>query len=184
MKIKFKSIVKYPYFFIANYCLNYIIAYIPIWQIRRIFYRLLGMHIKKNTKIDMGQTIIYPHKISIGCDTHINRNCILDGRGVLIIGNNVSISCRVNLITGTHDINSINFNYVQKSIIIDDDVWIGINSTILTGVHIGKGAIVAAGAVVTKDVPPYTIYAGIPAKKIGVRNSELSYRCKCELPFT
>lgn len=63
-------------------------------------------------------------------------------------------------ISGTHE------NDKSGNIIIENDVWIGTNSTILAGVHIGRGAIVGAGAVVTKDVPPYTVVAGIPAKTI------------------
>ncbi len=57
----------------------------------------------------------------------------------------------------------------RSSIKIEDDVWLGVNSTVLAGVTIGKGSIVAAGAVVTKDVPPYAIVAGVPAKVISTR---------------
>ena len=57
----------------------------------------------------------------------------------------------------------------KGDIIIEDDVWIGYRSTILSGVHIGQGAVIAAGSVVTKDVPPYTVVAGVPAKNIKKR---------------
>lgn len=62
-------------------------------------------------------------------------------------------------------------------IIIGDYVWVGVNATILKGVKIGDGAVVAAGAVVVEDVPPYTIVGGVPAKIIGQRPSEFSYKC-------
>ena len=67
---------------------------------------------------------------------------------------------------------------------IDDYVWIGIGVIVLQGVHIGKGAVVCAGAVVTKDVGEYEIVAGVPAKKIGERNKDLDYKCLWETPLT
>ena len=68
--------------------------------------------------------------------------------------------------------NGGNESICRGSIIIDDDVWIGYRSTILSGVHVSKGAVIAAGAVVTHDVPPYAIVAGVPARVIGYRFSE------------
>lgn len=62
-----------------------------------------------------------------------------------------------------------NADNVYNDIIVEEDVWIGINVTLLSGAHIGRGAIVGAGAVVTKDVPPYTIVGGVPAKVIGFK---------------
>ncbi len=67
---------------------------------------------------------------------------------------------------------------------IDDYVWIGIGVIVLQGVHIAKGAVVCAGAVVTKDVGEYEIVAGVPAKKIGERNKDLDYKCLWETPLT
>lgn len=64
-----------------------------------------------------------------------------------------------------HDIDATS----KGDIIVDDDVWIGYGATIMSGVHIGQGAVVAAGAVVTKDVPPYAIVGGVPAKVIKYR---------------
>lgn len=137
------------------------------------------------TTINMRQLLIFPSNILIGKTSHINSGCILDGRGGICIGDNVSISFRTNLITGSHRVNSSSFEYFTKKIVIEDNVWIGINSTILPGVVIGKGAIVAACSVVTKDIPPMAIVAGIPAKIIGYRdiNTEFSYKCIWTMPF-
>ena len=67
-------------------------------------------------------------------------------------------------------IDDVKINSRSKgAIIVDDDVWIGYGATIMSGVHIGQGAVVAAGAVVTKDVPPYAIVGGVPAKVIKYR---------------
>lgn len=162
---------------IGFYIINYIISYIPCFRFRRFFLKCVGIKIGNNTRINMGCNYSGFNKISIGNGTHINRDCFLDGRGTLIIGNNVSISINVSLVTGGHDIQSLTFEGSHKPIIIKDFVWIGINATILHNVTIGEGAVVAAGSVVTKNVEPYTIVAGIPAKKIGTRPRGLNYRC-------
>jgi acetyltransferase-like isoleucine patch superfamily enzyme len=78
----------------------------------------------------------------------------------------------------------MNFRMKSSPVIIDDYVWVGINATVLQGVRIGEGAVVAAGAVVTKNVEPYTIVGGIPAKQIGVRTKNLDYHCFWETAFT
>ena len=93
----------------------------------------------------------------------------------MIIGNNCSISCDVKIITGSHDTQSPSFKYKPQKITIDDYVWIGVGAIILGGVHLGKGAVICAGAVVTKDVIPYSIVGGVPAKHIGNRNHNLNY---------
>ena len=140
--------------------------------------------IGKKSVIMKSNYIIAPNHLSLGNYTHINRGCTLDARGNLTIGNNVSISYNVSLMTGGHDVNSSLFQGVYLPIVIEDYVWIGVNSTVLQGVTIGKGAVIAAGSVVTKDVAPYTIVGGIPARKIGERNNNLDYHCIWDVPFT
>ena len=80
--------------------------------------------------------------------------------------------------TGSHDINSEDFKYKGQPIDIDDYAFIGVNTIVLQGVKIGKGAVVCAGAVVTKNVPDYAIVAGVPTKIIGFRNKNLNYKCE------
>lgn len=181
-----KKIFRLPFYFFSYYFLNYFINFIPMYFIRKIYLISMGMKIKKGSIINMSQRIIFPHKISIGANSHINCDCLIDGRGSIIIGNNVSISFRTNLITGSHEVNSEMFVYKTGKIVIDDYVWIGANVTILPNVTIGRGAVVAAGAVVTKDVPAMAIVGGIPAKVIGQRliKEDFSYQCKWTTPFT
>jgi maltose O-acetyltransferase len=88
------------------------------------------------------------------------------------IGDHVSISAGVSLITGAHKIDDPTFAGTAAPITIEDYVWIGMNATILGGVSIGKGAVVAAGALVWKDVPPFTVVAGTPARAIRRRKLE------------
>lgn len=114
-------------------------------------------------------------KIEIGSNTVINRFTYLDGRASLRIGNNVNISHYSLIQTLTHDPQSQSFICQEKPVTIADHVWIGARAIICPGVSIGEGAVIAAGAVVTKDVPPYTIVGGNPARYIKNRTKELHY---------
>lgn len=178
-----RKLIRGLYYFNGGF-INEFVANIPIYSFRKIAYKISKLKIGKGSVINMHQYIISPEKISIGSYTHINRGCLLDGRGFCFIGNNVSISYNVSLITGSHNINSRTFPGKYLPITIEDYVWIGANATVLQNIRIGKGAIVAAGSVVTKDVAPYTIVAGLPAKKIGERSHDLDYKCIWTTPFT
>lgn len=161
--------------FLRHYVANNVIAYIPFYAVRHCYYRrICGIKIERGASIHM-RAYITGKNIVIGSNSVINRSCYLDGRGQLQIGDNVSISPYVHIITGSHDNNSTSFKFIAKPVVIDDYVWIGSRATILPGVKIGKGAIVAVGAVVTKDIEPYAIVAGIPARKIKERTKELNY---------
>ena len=124
------------------------------------------------------------NKLKIGEYSHINRGCLIDARGGITIGDNVSISHNVNIVSGSHDAKTKDFKGIFIPIVINDYAWLGVGCTVLQGVEIGKGAIVAAGSVVTKSVPPFDIVAGAPAKKIGTRRKDLDYHCNGWLPFT
>lgn len=158
--------------------MNGLLQHIPFWNFRKLYYKLFGLKIGADSLIEMSNSVINPAGIKIGKGSHVNRLCILDGRGGITIGNSVSISCKVNIITGTHEVNSSCFRYNPRCIDIEDFVWIGIGATILPGVKLAKGTVVCAGAVVTKNTEPYSVVAGIPAKKIAERNSDLNYSCK------
>lgn len=178
-----KTILKYPYYFIINYLPNHIINRIPFYFIRHSYYRyILGIKMGKGSSIHMN-TFINRNKIFIGKNSVINRSCYLDGRGGLRIGNNVSISPEVHLITASHDINSSDFKYIESQIVIEDYVWVGTKAIILPGIKLGKGCVVASGAVVTKDVPDFKIVGGVPAKIIKERNKKLNYKCNWLPPF-
>lgn len=164
------------FWFFTDYIYNYWITYIPIWQVRKLYLRLFSCKIGKRSRIDMKCSIQDPNLLTIGSYCHINRSAVIDARGQIIIGNCVSISQQVSLVTGSHDIYKPTFPLLRNSIVIDDYVWIGFRATILGGVHIGKGAVICSGAIVTKDIEAFGIYAGIPAKKIGERPSELNYK--------
>ena len=111
----------------------------------------------------------------LGDNSTINQDCRLDNRGGLEIGNNVSISANVCVLTADHDPQSADFAGRNRQVRIADYVFVGTRAMILPGVTIGRGAVVAAGAVVTKNVAERSIVAGCPAKEIGTRQADLNY---------
>lgn len=121
-----------------------------------------------------------PESITLGNNVYFGKNCIIHSvHGEIIIGNHVMLGPGVNIHGGNHIIDGLGIgeymdeqikqNDADLPVVIDDDVWIGANSIILTGVHIGKGSVVGAGSVVTHDVEPFSIVCGSPAKTIRKR---------------
>jgi acetyltransferase-like isoleucine patch superfamily enzyme len=155
-----------------------------IWQ---RLYRLYGVRSNvccgSNLHVGLGTILWAPNRLSVGENVYIGKFCTIECDGS--IGNNAMIANNVGLI-GRYD---HDYKYIGKpirkapwigdplyagagkdmQIIVDDDVWIGFGTVVLSGVKIGRGAIVGAGAVVTKDVESYSIVAGNPARKIGIR---------------
>ena len=159
-----------------DYLCNHVINRIPDLKTRMKAYRRLGIKIGVDSTILMSTEMHRAEDMVIGNNTIINQHCLLDGRGGLRIGSNVNISSHVLLIAGSHDIqDGIGFSGSIKPITVEDYVWLCTRCTVLAGVTVGKGAVIAAGAVVTKTVEPYAVMAGVPAKKIGERNPELIY---------
>lgn len=153
------------------------IMWVPFYSIRTTILKILLNHIGKSCAIKRNVDVRTPKNIIIGNNTTINQRVLLDGRGgKLIIGDNVDIAQDVQIWTLQHDYNSPKYEAVGDNVIIEDYAWLGTRSIILPGVTIGKGAVVAAGAVVTHNVPSYTIVGGVPAKKIGERSANLQYR--------
>ena len=113
--------------------------------------------------------------LMLGNNCVINAKCRMDTRGTITIGENVSISEEVVVLTADHDPYTPNFQGQNKAVVIENYVWIGTRAMILPGVTLHKGCLVAAGAVVTKSVPPFEIWGGVPARKIGERNRGLQY---------
>lgn len=153
------------------------IGIVPCHFLRRFFYRLAGMKIGKGSAIHTGARFYNPGNISIGEDSIIGENAVLDGRDKLIIGSHVDIASEVMIYNSEHDVRDPNFSTVSAPIVIQDYVFIGPRAIILPGVTIKKGAVVGAGAVVTKDIEESAIVGGVPAVKIGERGiKEFNYR--------
>lgn len=147
---------------------------------RGLFYKMLFSASGKKLIIYPNVYIIFSHKISVGDRVAINVGTYLEGRGGIKMGNNILIGPNVVFATAGHGNSRTDIPMFQQpvtlgEIVIEDDVWIGANVVINMGVTIHKGCIIAAGSVVTKDVPPYSVYGGVPAKFISNRkdNPEL-----------
>ena len=124
-------------------------------------------------KVDESVTLLPPFYVDFGKNIRIGKRCWIQqgctffDRGGITIGNDVFIAPKVNLITINHDSDPENRSATYgRPIVMEDKVWIGINSTILPGVTVGYGSIVGANSVVTHDVSPYTVVGGNPAKFI------------------
>ena len=139
-----------------------------------------SLALKGNGLVVSSGAEIYPSKfVSIDDGSFIGKGTVIStsisGKSPIEIGKNVLIARDCLIIGGNHEFKDKNIPIKyqgegkQGKIIIEDDVWIGARSIILTGCHIEKGSVVAAGSVVTHDVPAYTIVAGVPAKFIGHR---------------
>jgi maltose O-acetyltransferase len=148
--------------------LNSIVARIPFHAIRLLFYRR-AIRVGAGSSILMKATV-RGFRITMGEGCVINSGAVLDGRGAaLTLGDFVDVAPYVRIWTLDHDPNSSGHASRARPVIIGDYVWLASGSTVLPGVSLGQGCIVAAGAMVTRDVAPWTIVAGIPARPIGQR---------------
>lgn len=144
---------------------------------------LTSLFLKTGKNVHIGNNSVFTYEtIEIGSNVHIGNNCIFQSKhGRILINDNVMFGPGVNIHGGNHVYNRIG-EYMNEfhdkqinedgTVIIEEDVWIGANAIILANVTIGTGSIVAAGSVVTKDVPPYSIVGGNPAIIIKSRFSK------------
>lgn len=162
-----------------GYITNRIVANIPFHCLRLNFYKyFLRCQIGEGSHIFMEAWFDTKGNFKIGKNSTINQKCRLDNRGSITIGDNVSISAEVCILTADHDLQRNDFSGRISPIVIEDYVFIGTRAIILRGVTLGRGSGVAAGAVVTKSVAPFTIVAGVPAKPIGTRPTDLNYTAR------
>lgn len=160
----------------VDYLIREWLMYIPFHAFRKAVIKLKFKKVGRNTNFLLGVEFRNPKNISIGSNSVVNKKVLLDGRGgKLIIGNNVDIAQETNIWTLEHDVNSDFHKDKGGDVIIEDYVWIASRVTILPGVKIGRGAVVASNSVVTKNVEPMKIVGGIPARQIGERKSKLKY---------
>ena len=147
----------------------------PCWRFRlKYLKRNLGK-IGEGASVLRHVRLLEPKGIFLGERVVINQNVLLDGRGTLEIGNDTDIATNTTIWTMDHDPNSESHESRRRKVHIGHHVWIASGATILPGITIGDGAVIAANAVVTKDVPPKAIVAGNPARIIGERKNSLQY---------
>jgi acetyltransferase-like isoleucine patch superfamily enzyme len=172
---------------------NRVVTHVPSHRIRRLWYRrVLGAELGPGASLHLGCSIWLdsPGRVRrerllrIGARAWIGQRSTLDVRYGIEIGDDVAISPMVTILTATHDPEHPSFPMVGRPVVIEDHAWIATRAMIMPGVRIGRGAIVAAGAIVTRDVPPGTIVGGAPARPIGERKLDPRYHLgDAALPF-
>jgi maltose O-acetyltransferase len=151
------------------------VGWLPSNRLRRLLWRGLGVKIGQHTSVHRNCRFYRPDQVRVGDHCVILRDVLLDGRMGVEIDDNVNISEGVLIFSLHHDMRSPIFEASGGPVHIEDHVFIGARAVILPGVTIGRGAVVAAGAVVTKDVAPLSIVGGVPARAIGTRPDVLTY---------
>jgi maltose O-acetyltransferase len=160
----------------AAFQAGFIVARLPARTLRHRVYRSMGMRLADSACVHRGLEVRSPANIEIGEGSIIGFDCILDGREHITIGRHVNLSSGAALWTLQHDHRDPEFRSVGGPIAVGDRAWISFRATVLPGITVGEGAVVAAGAVVTRNVPDYAIVAGVPARVVGERTPrELTY---------
>lgn len=152
---------------------NLVVTHLPLLPLRRAVLRLWGAQIGKGVKILRGTTVFAPESLVVEDHVNIGFRCVLDARGGLTIGHHTVVASDTHFVTGRHDLRT--FDGIFEPITVGDHAWLATRATVLGGTTIGRGAVVAACALVREDVPAMTVVGGIPAKQIGTRESELDY---------
>lgn len=161
-----------------------LVGLVPSHGFRRFMYRrVFGVRVGRGSIIHWQARFFCPSGVQIGEDSNIGNGAFLDGRRDLTIGNRVTTGAEIMIYTLQHDIDHPSFAVVGGPVVIEDYVYIGPRAIILPGVRVGRGAVVAAAAVVTRDVADYAVVAGAPARVIGERRRDLDYRPDFAMPF-
>lgn len=170
--VRLKRFLFGTYSFLEN-LLRLLLEVLP-HPLRFLIFKALLARLGTKSMIDYQTYFRYPWKISIGQGVWINRGCefygsMLAGNAQITIGDHCALGPRVRVLSATHNYRQLDLPDEAASVCIGHHVWIGAGATILPGVTVGDGAIVAAGSVVTKDVAPFSIVAGNPARFLKVR---------------
>jgi acetyltransferase-like isoleucine patch superfamily enzyme len=142
--------------------------------IRYVLVSRLAGSCGENVSVLEGVYLFYTHKLHLGNNVSIHPLCYIDAQGDILIGNDVSISHNVSIVSFEHDYSDASkpikdAAVILKEVVIEDDVWIGAGARVLAGARIGAGSVIGAGAVVKKDIPPMSVAVGVPAHVVRSR---------------
>ncbi len=152
------------------------VGYVPSHALRNMMYRRAGVVLPATSALHWRARFFAPSGLRIGEFCTLGNDGFYDARAGISIGDCVNIAGEVRIYTHEHDVQSSTFEETSAPVVIGHHAYLGTRVTVLPGVVIGEGAVVASGAVVTGDVPEFTIVGGVPARKIGERNRDLRYR--------
>ncbi len=162
---------------------NVFVTHVPSHTIRLATLRAWGAQIGERTSIGRGTTVIDIHRLRVGSGCSIGFRCMLDARGGIDIGDDVAMASDTHIVTARHEVDSDTFEAVFRPVVIGDHAWISSRATIVDGVTIGRGAVVAACALVRASVDEMQIVGGVPARVLGVRTSSLDYTAEYRRRF-
>ena len=158
-------------------------THVPSRRLRKWWLRALGATLEPGCVVFAGTTVLGADRLSIGARANIGWRCVLDARGGLRIGADTVIASDTQLISGRHDFDDDEFVAHFDPITIGDHCWLATRSLVIGGVNVGRGAVVAAAAVVTRDVDEMTVVAGVPAQVVRKRTGNLGYRIDYDPPL-
>ena len=131
--------------------------------------RAAGVVVEGHLEVLSGLRLTGEGRLTVGDCCFLNHECLIDTAGDVTLGRNVALANRVALLTSGHETDDPRSRAGRRTlrpIVIGDGAWLGANVTVLGGVTIGEGAVVAAGSLVRADVPPHTLWAGVPARLV------------------
>jgi putative colanic acid biosynthesis acetyltransferase WcaF len=167
--------------FVAQGLFNLLITQLPGHWLRLAWLRALGARVGRGVCVFRGTTVIGAQHLVLSDRVQVGFRVVLDARGGLTIAEDVLVSSDSQFLTARHDVGSPGFEREVAPIEIGDHAWIATRAMVLAGVSVGRGAVVAAGGVATRDVPPLAIVGGVPAKFVAERTGALDYRLDVSL---
>ena len=160
----------------AETCYNAVVCHVPLRWLRMLWLRAMGARLGSGSAVFWGTTVFNPRGLVLGERTVVSFRCVLDARGGLRIGDDVCFASDVQVITGGHDVDDPGFAAFFAPVEIGDRAWIASRATVLAGVTIGEGAVVAACSLVDRDVAAYEIVGGVPVRHLRDRAREQTYQ--------
>lgn len=162
---------------VLAYVYNSMVGRLPMSAVRASYLKAYLGAFGDDSSIQGRCRFLNGRKVFLGARNVVNFGCLFDGRHYTIhTGADVSIGPEAAILTLGHDPHDAQFANKGGDVWIRDRVWIAYRAIILPGVTIGEGAVIAAGAVISRNVEPFAIMAGSPARKVGERNRDLTYR--------
>jgi putative colanic acid biosynthesis acetyltransferase WcaF len=146
-------------------------GWVPLYGIKRWLLRRFGASIGAGVVIKPHVRIKFPWRLRIGEQSWIGEGVWIDNLATVHLANDACVSQGAYLCTGSHDHRRVTFDLIVKPIVVESAAWIGARAVLLPGVTVHRGAVVAAGSVVTRDVPPGVIVGGSPSRVIGERDT-------------
>jgi acetyltransferase-like isoleucine patch superfamily enzyme len=162
-------------YYLALAAINGLNRWLP-FVLRPLLYRACGYRVARTATLQGGVRFFHVGRLTVGEGSLVNRGVYLDNRGGITIGAQVSIAHDSRIYTMGHDVHDDGFATKAQPVRIDDHAVLFAGAMIMPGVHLGRGAVVMAGAVVTQDVPERRIVGGNPARDLGERRGALDYR--------